>query len=1441
MSAPRSGAPAHRRRATTALSTVLALLLAPLVVLGVAAPAQAAVIRSFDPVFSANTNGDVMLVGNTLMTCAASTSCTTARSIVNGPDGANSNNNFVPAYVDVDGDAGTFNSSSADLDIPSGGAVLFAALVWGGRTPSTVGVANANPALRGAAQLTVTGASGPAVHQLTASRVDSSGEHYASYVDVTSIVAAAGDATYTLANVQADARTTINGQPANDRYAGWSLVVAVADPSAPARNLTIFNGYGNVSSGDGTPTTFTVDGFLTPPSGPVRTTLGVVTFEGDMGLQGDSLRLNGTVISDGRNAATNPWNSTITNRGVNVTTRNPAYANQLGIDVDLLSADAVLGNSETSATIALSTSGDTYLPSFVTFATDLYDPKLLGTKTVTDVDGGDVVPGDVLEYRVPVENIGLDTSSRSRFFDAIPTGTTYVADSVTVEEVGAGGPLTQTDVAGDDLTQYVAPSGGAGNGHLLVHLGSGATSAEGGEIERSTVDEQYVVTFRVTVDADATHGQELTNAAVLTYRGRTTNASASSATNAVINPVVTAPIGGNNPPDATPHVLTFEPSPSARELDIDVLAGDTDPENDTLTVVGVTDAAGGTLTVGADGRVTYAPRDDFAGRDVFTYTIEDTAGNRSTATVQVEVVNTAPEAVDDAITVPGATPAVLTITGNDTDANGDTLAVRSAGPTSAQGGTVTVTGGVATYTPATGFRGTDTFTYVVEDSRGGSDTGTVTVTVTNNAPVAVADSYATVAGAPVALAVRGNDTDLDGDVLTVSPVTAPAHGAVVLDPSGVGTYTPSSGWSGTDTFTYRVADGFGGTSTATVTVTVNGAPVADDETVTTPSGASLDVAVLVGDTDPDGDTLSVQSATQPSHGSTVVRGDGTVRYTPAPGWAGADTFTYVVTDGRGLTDTGTVTVTTANAAPVANPDAVGTATGTAVTGVDVMANDTDANVAAGVPGQALTVTAAVADNGAEVVVAGDGRLTVTPAAGFSGVVTVTYTLSDGTGPGGTATGTLTVTVDNGAPTAVPDGPVTTPTGTSVLVDVLRNDTDPNTSDVLTIVPGSLTDPLDGSGTRRGDVAIENGEVRYTPPAGWSGTVTLTYGLSDGEGGTATGAVTVVVENGAPVAVDDAATTPSGTAVTVDVLADDTDPNIPGTDQELVVVGAVVDHGATVVVGLDGTLTVMPAPGFEGVLTVTYTVADGAGGTDEGELRVTVENAAPVAVADAARTPYATAVEVDLLANDTDANPGDALAVVAGSVTRPVDASGTPRGSVTVTDGVATYTPPTGFSGVVTFTYAVTDGTVQRVATVTVTVGNAAPVAATDRVVTRNGSAVVIDVLGNDEDQDGGTLTIVGVTQPESGTVTVVDGRVVFTPAPGYTGTVTFTYTVGDGQGGTTTSTVTVDVRAAAAPAAPSARTLPRTGAELATAVGAATLLLLVGAGLVLAVRRSRRA
>lgn len=1452
-------APAVRRplaRPLAAGTVAVALLAMLLVALPGARPADAAITTPFAQAFSVNTNGSIQVRGNTLLSCTTgAANCDAARSWVspagpsNGLDanGTNLNNNqFSAAYVDVDADGTTFNSSTARVDVPAGGNVLYAALVWG------AGTAAPDPALRNQVQLHAPGTVGytTVVADDFMTRTDGS---FQGYTDVTDEIAAAGSGAYTVANVQVSSG-------AINRHAGWALVVVLADPAAPARNLTVYRGFGDVSASAGNQTVdLTVDGFITPPSGPVRTELGMVSYEGDAGSVGDQLLLKAgaassptpfTNVSDARNARNNVFNSSLTERGVETAGRNPAYANQLGFDADVLGADGILPNSATSATIRLTTDSETYYPGVVTFATELYDPTLLGSKQVTNVtDVGSpgtatsADPGDVLEYAVPAENIGLDTAADSTFFDAVPVGTTYVPGSLSVDGVAV------SDESGDDVGEFVTD---ANQGHVVVRIGSGASSTAGGTIPADGGATRHTVRFRVVVDADA-QGQDLTNVAAYTYRGQTTGARQSTASNSVVGTVPATP-SANTEPSAPSYLRSLRPAPGDGSLVLDVLAGSTDPDGDTLSLLGGTDGAGGSVVEDAEGRLVYTPRPDFAGRDAFTYTITDGQGGTSTAVVRVDVVNDAPTADDETASTPAGTAVAVDVLTGDTDANRDALTVKSVA-TPANGTVTQLPDGRLQYTPNPGFRGTDSFEYVVQDTRGGTDTGLVTVTVTNRAPDAVADQVSVQLGATSApLALRGNDSDPDGDTTTVVSHTQPAQGTVTVAPNGTGTWTPPVGFVGTTTSTYTLSDG-SATDTATVTLTVNGPPVAATSSATTATDTATEIDLLAGSSDPNGDTVTVASVTQPAAGAVVLGTDGVARYTPPTGFTGTTTFDYVLTDGRGGSTTRTVTVTVTNADPEA-ADLLAT-TGTDVPAVvDVLVHASDPNNVP-TPTQTLTVVPVSATAGATLSVDADGYLVITPAAGYKGTVVATYRVSDGAG-GTSDPATVVLTVDNGAPVAVPDGPVPTATSTSVLVDVLDGDSDPN-GDPLSLT-GALGTPQDGDGTTRGSVAVEAGQVRYTPPTGWAGAVTFTYEVTDGTT-TSTGTVTVTVENAPPVAADLATSTGTDEPVTVDVLAEASDPNVPGSDQELVVSSASADNGASVVVDADGALLVTPADGFKGTVTVTYTVSDGAGGTDSGTVLVTVENGAPlVATPASAVTPTGIAVLVDVLDGASDPN-GDPLSV--GALGSPVDAGGTVRGGVVVEGGQVRYTPPAGWAGTVSFTYELTDGTGTTTATATVTVLNAPPVTAPDTAATVAGRPVVVDVVGNDSDPNvpGTTqvLTVVSYVADNGASVALdAQGRLVVTPAPGFHGVVTVTYTVDDGAGGTATGTLTVTVSTAGvggggtAPApgagagsgSPSpvaaASRLPRTGAAGTgglTALAGASLL--VGAALVLAARRRR--
>lgn len=263
----------------------------------------------------------------------------------------------------------------------------------------------------------------------------------------------------------------------------------------------------------------------------------------------------------------------------------------------------------------------------------------------------------------------------------------------------------------------------------------------------------------------------------------------------------------------------------------------------------------------------------------------------------------------------------------------------------------------------------------------------------NQPPVANDDQFSVEAdSADNELDVLANDTDPDGDELTIVSVSQPANGQADIA-GGFILYTPTAGFIGTDSFTYTVDDGFGGQDTATVTVTVespNQPPVADDINVSTERTQPVDVDVLAAASDPDGDPLELVDFTQPQNGVVTREGD-ILRYQPDEMFLGDDSFTYTVSDGRGGTATGTVHVEVifANQAPVANPDFATTTAGEPVT-VDVMANDFDPD---GDPIEVIDVfKVSTAPGTAEI--NEDGTITFTVSDTCSGFNLFRYTITD---------------------------------------------------------------------------------------------------------------------------------------------------------------------------------------------------------------------------------------------------------------------------------------------------------------------------------------------------------------------------------------------------------------------------------------------------------------
>ena len=431
---------------------------------------------------------------------------------------------------------------------------------------------------------------------------------------------------------------------------------------------------------------------------------------------------------------------------------------------------------------------------------------------------------------------------------------------------------------------------------------------------------------------------------------------AKTATFAIITPT-------NNPPIAQDDALaTNEDTIVTGNVLINNGSGaDSDPDKDSLTVTAVNSntanvgtqiilSSGALLTLNTNGTLTYNPNGQFEAlkngeitTDSFTYTLSDGNGGTDTATVTATItgVNDAPVAnpdsyiLDEDNTLTINTPGVK---GNDTDAENDSLTVNLVS-TVAKGILTLNPEGSFNYTPNTGFVGTDSFTYKVNDGLADSNITTVTLTVNpiNDAPVANPDSYILDEDNTLTIntpGVKGNDTDAENDSLTVNLVSTVAKGILTLNPEGSFNYTPNTGFVGTDSFTYKVNDGLADSNITTVTLTVNpinDAPVANPDSYNTLRNTTLNIpaaGVLNNDTDTENQPLTAVIETNPSNGNLTLNSDGSFSYTPNTDFVGTDNFTYRANDGLADSNGATVILHIFNPVPITVPPSGGTTQGT---------------------------------------------------------------------------------------------------------------------------------------------------------------------------------------------------------------------------------------------------------------------------------------------------------------------------------------------------------------------------------------------------------------------------------------------------------------------------------------------------------------------------------
>ncbi len=385
----------------------------------------------------------------------------------------------------------------------------------------------------------------------------------------------------------------------------------------------------------------------------------------------------------------------------------------------------------------------------------------------------------------------------------------------------------------------------------------------------------------------------------------------------------------NGAPVATADVYSISEDSVMLTSAPGVLSNDTDADSNPLTAVLVTPTTNGTLTFNVNGSFTYTPTANFNGTDSFTYKANDGTADSNMVTVTITITpeNDAPVALNDSDSTNEDTPlTTVYVLTNDTDIDGDSLSISGTYSTSVSGGTVVDNGnGTFNYTPALNFNGSDSFNYTVTDGSL-TDVGTVTITVsnTNDAPVAAVDSYTTDEDVVlVETSVLGNDTDTEANTLTAVLVTTTTNGSLTLNTDGTFTYTPNANFNGTDSFVYHANDGTANSSDVTVTITVNpvnDAPVATADTYSTNEDTVLTVpvnGVLVNDTDTEISALTAIVVTPTTNGSLTVNADGSFDYTPNANFNGSDSFTYKANDGTADSNTVTVsiTITAVNDAP----------------------------------------------------------------------------------------------------------------------------------------------------------------------------------------------------------------------------------------------------------------------------------------------------------------------------------------------------------------------------------------------------------------------------------------------------------------------------------------------------------------------------------------------